>query len=281
MSDLLFRGSFWKQWVFQIQVVVGYVALLGALFGALLLRSGLHRALMLGLWGGYFLFGLVFTRHISTHDYYSLQLIPVVALSLSPIGALVASALTRVDLRYYERATPMVLLLLAMLFSAYEHREELLLIKEQFEKDSYVAKDYWGLTVATDYEDLVNSYTEIGEAVGHSSSTLFLVPDEGFPLIYYGRVSGAWFPPPGMEQEPFWASRQARANTRQASAEERFSIMYSERSPEYFIVVTPYSQWGGTVDFLEGEEYADLKKLLDKDFSIATQGDGYLVYDLR
>ena len=281
MPNLLFRWSFWNWWLFQIQVVVGYVALLGALFGALLFRSGLHRALMLGLWGGYFLFGLVFSHHVSTHDYYSLQLIPVVALSLSPVAALVASALRRVDLRYYERAVPVGLLLLAMLLSAYEHRTELLLIKEQFEKDSYVAKDYWGWTVATDYQDLEKTYEEIGEAVGHSSRTLFLVPDEGFPLIYYGRVSGTWFPPPGEEQEPFWASRQAQANTDQVSAKERFEIMYSELSPEYFIVITPFNQWGTSVNFLEEEKYQDLRKLLGKDFSIVAQGEGYVVFDLR
>src|SRR5258706_7370780 len=41
---------------------------------------------MLGLWAGYFLFGIYFNYHISTHDYYSLPLIPIVLLSLAPLA---------------------------------------------------------------------------------------------------------------------------------------------------------------------------------------------------
>src|SRR5215213_4729702 len=271
MPNLLFERSFWQGWMGQISLNVGNFALLGALFGVLLFRSGLHRALMVGLWGGYFLFGLTFTYHISTHDYYSLQFIPIVALSLSPVAALIINGLKRVDLQYYKRASLVGLLLLAICLNAYDNRAELLLIREQLEKDTYVAQDYLGGPVAVDYQELAETYEEIGEAVDHSSRTLFLVPDVGLPLIYYGRLSGAWFPPNGEQQEPYMAS----------NAEERFSTMYSELSPEYFIVITPYYQWGRTVDFLEGEEYADLRKLLDEDFSIVAQGKGYVVYDLR
>ncbi len=44
------------------------------------------------LWAGYALFGLYFNYHISTHDYYSLPLIPIAALSLAPAGRLVLRA---------------------------------------------------------------------------------------------------------------------------------------------------------------------------------------------
>ncbi len=80
--DLLLKESFWIGWLQQIGIVVGYVALVGALVGILVLRAGLPRVLIIGLWIGYFLFGLSFTFHVRSHDYYSLQLIPVVALSL-------------------------------------------------------------------------------------------------------------------------------------------------------------------------------------------------------
>ena len=86
MPELLTTFGFWKGWLEQIEYMVGYIALVGALFGLLLFRPGLPRAMMAGLWGGYLVFGLVFARHVHTHDYYSLQLVPVVALSLGQYG---------------------------------------------------------------------------------------------------------------------------------------------------------------------------------------------------
>ena len=282
----LLHLSFWKDWLSQVKVVVGHAALItaliGTLLGALLLRSGLYRTLMLGLWGGYFLFGLVFTYHISTHDYYSLQLIPVVALSLAPIGALIGNGLSRVHLRYYKRVAVLGLLVLVTFLSAYEYRTEILSIGEQLQDDTYVEREYHGIPVAADYQDLVKTYEEIGEVTDHSSRTLFLVPDEGFPLIYHGRLDGAWFPPPGVAQAPFWASKQTRrADKARVSATERFNIMYAELSPEYFIVVTRFNLWGRPVNFLGGKEYKDLRNLLAENFPVVGQSDDYLVFDLR
>jgi hypothetical protein len=279
---LLLHASFWKEWLFQVKIVVGYAALIGAILGALLFRSGLCRALMLGVWGGYFLFGLVFTSQISTHDYYSLQLIPVVALSLAPIGALVNNDPGRVELSPYKRVTVAGLLFLIAFLSAYEHRTEILFIGEQLQDDTYVEREYHGIPVAADYRDIVETYEEIGEVVDHSSHTLFLVPDEGFPLIYHGRLYGTWFPPPGVRQAPFWATKQTRrADKARVNPTERFNIVYSELSPEYFIVVTRFNLWGRPVNFLRGEQYKDLRNLLTEDFPVVGQGDDYLVFDLR
>jgi 4-amino-4-deoxy-L-arabinose transferase-like glycosyltransferase len=79
VPQLLLQASFWEGWFSIVSVVVSPVALLVGLVGAFLFLRRLPRALLLGLWGGYLLFGLTFTYHIHTHDYYSLQLVPVVA----------------------------------------------------------------------------------------------------------------------------------------------------------------------------------------------------------
>ena len=33
---------------------------------------------------------------------------------------------------------------------------------------------------------------EIGEAVHHGQRAIFLAPEFGYPLIYHGRLDGAW-----------------------------------------------------------------------------------------
>ena len=82
-----------EAWVLDTQDVLAG----GARLGVMLLRSGPARTLLVGLWGGYVLLGFAFAHHIHTHNYYSLQLIPVVALSLGALWDSVADYLARVD----------------------------------------------------------------------------------------------------------------------------------------------------------------------------------------
>ena len=56
------------------------------LLGIFLVRERIARSFLFGIWGAYLVFGLYFNYHISTHDYYSLPLIAIVAVSLAPLG---------------------------------------------------------------------------------------------------------------------------------------------------------------------------------------------------
>src|SRR5215212_1584129 len=85
IPSYLLDPDFWRGWLNCVEAVTGYVAFSLGLVGVLLCRSATARVLLVGLWGGYLIFGSVFTFHIHTHDYYSLQLIPVVALSLGAL----------------------------------------------------------------------------------------------------------------------------------------------------------------------------------------------------
>src|SRR5215217_5805135 len=51
--ELLLSLSFWRGWLWQIEYMAGYVAFTGALLGVLILRPGLPRALLAGLWAGF------------------------------------------------------------------------------------------------------------------------------------------------------------------------------------------------------------------------------------
>lgn len=62
LPHLLVSSFYWKGWIAQIKGVIGYTAFIGSLLGLLRASSikGLPRVLLIGLWSGYFVFGLVF-----------------------------------------------------------------------------------------------------------------------------------------------------------------------------------------------------------------------------
>ncbi len=74
------------RWDNKVQEVLGISALLLAIAGTFLLKDRRGRSLILGLWGGYLLFGVFFMYYYGTHDYYHLPLIPLVAIGLAAVG---------------------------------------------------------------------------------------------------------------------------------------------------------------------------------------------------
>ena len=77
---------FYFRWEGKIALLLGHVGLALALLGLMFLRSRRSQNFVLALWAAYFIFGMIFDFHISSHDYYSLPLIPIAALSLAGMG---------------------------------------------------------------------------------------------------------------------------------------------------------------------------------------------------
>jgi hypothetical protein len=237
----------------------------GALLGVLLVRAGSPRALMAGLWGGYFLFGLVFARHVFTHDYYSLQFIPVVSLSLGFVWDFLADHLWRANSVYYIRATVLGLFLLALALSVVEHRATILLIAQQGQGEAFPGR-YVSHAMTADYERRAEVYREIGEIVNHSPHTLVLAPDFGYSLFYHGRIDGHFLLPTSTEFG------------------EDVNRLRAQHSPKYFIVVKRFAHyamkvdWGGT---REGRKFRGASHRLTKRARVVAEDDAYVVFDIE
>lgn len=160
--------SFWTDWLFMLDRVVGLQALLVS-FASLVVATGPARWLLGGAWLGYVLLGLTFSHHIHTHDYYSLPVIPLAAAS---IGIAVPGLLRGLsESRRPLAAFAVVAALLGWTLRTPEGQHP------------------WGnirlarLTAA--------DYTRIGTLVGHSSRVATLEGAYGFPLAYHGRMGAS------------------------------------------------------------------------------------------
>ncbi|MBW6473434.1 MAG: glycosyltransferase family 39 protein [Anaerolineaceae bacterium] len=76
---------FWLRWIEMINHVVGFEFFLAAIIGIFLLRKTSYRILLSALFIGYFIYGITLPYHMSTHDYYQLPLVPIVAIGVSVI----------------------------------------------------------------------------------------------------------------------------------------------------------------------------------------------------
>jgi len=245
---LFFEPSYWLGWLNMIEKVVGPIALVAALVGVLLFREGSPRALLTGLWAGYFLFGLVFNYHIHTHDYYQLQLIPVVALSLGFLADRLAQQLAgRLE---KERPWHATLMALAVFLSGLAA--------------VFYFRAIWKPLTDVD-RDQVSISQVVGERVNHTTRALCLSYAYGDLLEYHGDICAyPW--PVGSDLRAERASPGPNP-----TVEERFTKMARNYSPEYFIVT----------DMDEYRGQPELDDFLNKNFPVLERADRYLIFDLR
>lgn len=244
LPRLLLDLFFWKGWLGNINVVVGFPVLIVALLGSLTFPRGPSRALIFGLWFGYGLFCLVFDYHIASHDYYHLQLIPIVSLSIAPVFALTADRILEVYGGWISQITIGLTILAALGFSALSVRYQL--------SDASP-------------EEIVQTAEEIGGLVAHSPNTVFLASDYGLSLEYHGELSGQPWP---LVSDLEW---EHLAGQSPQDAGRRFQETFASGKPDYFIVV----------DLWELGEQADLKEFLSGHFPVLAEADTYVIYDLK
>jgi hypothetical protein len=235
--------SFWRGWAQQVLDVVGYPLVVAALVGTLLFRAGLPRRLLLGLWAGYLAFGLVFTYTISTHNYWNLPLVPIVALAVGPPIALVVEAVRNANPGRLGQAALGLILLASIAVAAYVARPQPL--------NSFFTRK-------------IETEKEVGRLVHHTSRAVILDGDYGAPLKYHGQVSGVSWPlTSDLEAEKL-------AVARPETVKQVFADLPEKGPFDYFIVL----------DRSEYEQQPALKVFLAR-FPLRAQAHDYLIFGLK
>lgn len=133
------------------------------------------RAFLLGIWGAYLVFGLYFNYHISTHDYYSLPLIAIIAVSLAALGGWFFARLAEAGAGWVRGALFFVLLY-GVFSTVWDVRNEM---------------------KSVDYRPQEAYWAEIREALGPGASVATLTEDYGNRLAYWGWQKAEIWPSSG------------------------------------------------------------------------------------
>jgi hypothetical protein len=172
IPSLLLNPLNYLQWEAKASLAAGGPFIMLALLGFLLAgEKRLLRSFLVGIWGAYILYGLFFNYHVATHDYYHLPFIPVVAVSLSPLGEWFAARLTGSAVHRVQRSVVYVILIYGLLSVTWDVRNELKRV---------------------DYRPQAAMWAEIGERL-EGRTVVALTQDYGYRLEYWGwRTVDIW-----------------------------------------------------------------------------------------
>jgi hypothetical protein len=201
----LLDPSWYVRWFSLVQNLMGLAALLLALTGVLIAFPRL-RALLLGLWAGYLVYGLFLPYQMYTHSYYHLQLVPIVALSLVPVAGVLLERIT-VQPRFY-RALLAGVVLLGIAFPAWQSVSEL---------------------KSEDYRGEPAHWQQIASYLPTDGKIIALTQDYGYRLEYYG-----W------RKMALWPVRGERTLASLRGSEKEFEEYFAKRidGKDYFLITS-------------------------------------------
>lgn len=242
VTSLLTSPRFYLDWLAFVLRIVGYTALVGGLT-SLVLLDGRGRGLFAGLLIGYAAYGLTFTYHIATHDYYSLPLIPVLALGLAAPGQVIFERVqTAVHSSRMMKVVAAGVAIVAVLLPLRTAR---------------------GILAGVDYRAEVGYWQALGDVLEHRSDLMEISHDYGYRLEYYGWVDGAsWMTTEDLE---------LREVLGQAGGEDTVDVVAGQLEGHSLFVVTILS---------ELDRLPVLRSYLETR-PVFARGDDYIVYDLR
>lgn len=237
---LLLSPAYPLGWAQMIGDVLGLFTFALALLGLTLVNDKPTRIFLLGLWGAYFSFGIFFDYHISTHNYYSLPLVPIAALTLTPLaeGILVrmTEAASRSGAKRFFVASFLTLSLLAVLWTSRSTLK------------------------STDYRPEADFWNRIGEIV-RDHRVVALSQDYNSRLVYWGWANAAVWP--DSSDIDYHSDVRGGGQT----FDKRFTKLTEDR--DLFLVT----------DLTDFAKQPDLQERLSH-FVIFAEGDGYIIYDL-
>lgn len=240
LSRVLVTPRFYTGWVSIIGSLMDLTAFFAALVGIILLPR-IGRALASGLLIGYIVYGILVPWQISTHDYYTLPLIPIVGLGLTPLAAIAPR-------RLFELPKAWIALGIALTIGAFGYT-------------TLIARNLMAAT--PDYRLEPLAWKQIGEAVPTDGLTIGLTHEYGYRLMYYGwRQVATW--PTTLDQGLTLA--------RGGNLSSDFAQYFAEKTHGYhYFLVTLFG---------ELDAQPQLKEMLYDHYTIASQGDGYVLFDL-
>jgi Dolichyl-phosphate-mannose-protein mannosyltransferase len=239
-SFLLRQPSFYVKWINHLRTLMDFSFLVAGLAGSLLLpRKG--RAVCLGLWAAYVVFGLLMPFQIHTHDYYSLPLVPVVALTIGPVGDLVLSRLAQQNRAVHWLGIGVIIF--ALVYPAWIDRSGLL---------------------GVNYRGEPGGWRKVGEALPANKNVIALTRADGMLVKYYGwHTVGVW--PSTVD----FNLTQLRGGNIDPDFERYFKSLTAGK--DLFLVT----------EFADLDAQPNLKAYLTSHYPVTAKGDGYIVFDLR
>jgi len=173
---LLLNPYNYLQWEAKVNIAAGGIFVMLGLFGFFIAKDKYLRSFLFGLWGAYLLYGLFFDYHVATHDYYHLPFIPIVAVSLSPLGDALFARLAESAPSRWMRSAVFLILFFGMFSVVWGIRDQM---KE------------------VDYRPDAAMWAEIGNLLDHQSTAIALTQDYGSRLQYYGWTTATIWPESG------------------------------------------------------------------------------------
>ena len=233
--------TFYLRWLHWLQPLFSPVFLLAAVVGVVLHRPR-ERWLALGMWAGYISLGLLLPSLITSHNYYSLQLVPVVALSLAPVGSTLLSKVARQGIFWQLLVAGVILVGLGD--AAIMARKEINI--------PGLAKEpaFW--------EQLAKDLPKNGDVIG-------LLEDYNTRMNYYGHTFVAYYP---YSYDMTMAIQGGKQFDLTAPNWDTFRAYTQEY--RYFLVT----------EMTEFERQPYLKDILYGYYPVVINGDRYVLFDL-
>ncbi len=237
---LLRNPKFYTGWFGMLDGMVGLPLIVIGMLSILLLPDK-SRALMVGLWSGFWLYGLVFAYPISTHDYYNLPIFPIVALSLAILGAwLIGKAAEQPLLWKIVFGGVMVF---ALIYPAWLARSSIL---------------------GADYRNEIKGWQKMGTELPTDGQIIALSHDYGNRLQYYAwRLVSYW---------PTTADLDLKALQGDAVSSDNFRQYFEKqiKGRKYFLITL--------IGELNAQPM--LKSMLYDHYTLLSESKSYILFDL-
>jgi hypothetical protein len=238
---LLLSPYNYLQWETKASMAAGGIFIMLGLLGFFFIKDRRLRIFLYGVWSSYIFFGLFFDYHIATHDYYHLPFIPIVALSLASPGDWFFARLSETIVQRWMKSIVYIILIYGLFSVIWDVRNQM---------------------KAVDYRPEAAMWEQIGEQFEDGTRVIALTQDYGSRLQYWGwRTASTW---------PY-VGDVGYANMR--GGVFSFNDLFGKYSSKmhYFLVT----------DFDEFNRQPELKERLMGSYPISSQGDGYLIFDLK